>query len=142
MPTNRSFRSAVFAALIAIFVCGSVSYSQLASNEILPSGKKSDGCTLIPDGDIKPCCLVHDREYYYGGTRDERRASDKKLFNCIKNKEGLEHKIFAPFIWLGVRIGGLPFLPTSFRWGFGTKEKGYAKPRAANETEETDLLVS
>jgi hypothetical protein len=134
MPTNRSLRGAAFSAAIAIFICFSSVPAQLSSDEILPSGKLSDGCTLIPDGDIRPCCLIHDQEYYRGGTRVERRDSDNKLYDCIREKKGFRHKLFAPFIWLGVRIGGLPFFPTSFRWGFGTKEKGYAKKRAAPET--------
>ena len=138
MPTLRNARRIACAAAIAVLMFAQTASAQGLSGETLPSGKKSDGCTLIPDGDIKPCCLVHDREYYYGGTRDERRDSDKKLYNCIKKKKGFHHKIFAPFIWLGVRIGGLPFLPTSFRWGFGTKEKGYANKRAAENTELTD----
>ena len=139
MPLFRPFRRATSATVIALLIYSTAAFPQNLSDGILPSGKKSDGCTLIPDGHIKPCCLIHDREYYFGGTREERRDSDKKLFNCISRKKGFHHKIFAPFIWLGVRIGGLPFLPTDFRWGFGTKEKGYAKPRVANETVETDL---
>lgn len=139
MPTLRKAQRAVCAAAIALLIFCQTASAQGLSDEILPSGKKSDGCTLIPDGDIKPCCLVHDREYFYGGTRGERRESDKKLYTCIKKKKGFHHRLFAPLIWLGVRIGGLPFLPTSFRWGFGTKEKGYAKPRIADQPEETGL---
>lgn len=127
MPTVRKVRFAAFAAAIALFILAQAVPAQVLSDETLPSGKKSDGCTLIPDGHIKPCCITHDREYYAGGTREERRQSDEKLYDCIKMKKGLHHKIFAPFIWLGVRIGGLPFLPTSFRWGFGTKEKATRK---------------
>jgi hypothetical protein len=138
MPTIPPVRRAVCAAAIAIFICFSAVPAQLSSDEILPSGRKSDGCTLIPDGDIRPCCIIHDQEYYRGGTRDERRDSDKKLYDCVRKKKGFAHKLFAPFIWLGVRIGGLPFLPTSFRWGFGTKEKGYAKKRTASETSDTN----
>jgi hypothetical protein len=139
MPTILSLRRAAFSAAIAILICISTIPAQSSSDEKLPSGRKSDGCTLIPDGDIRPCCLIHDQEYYWGGTRSERRDSDKKLYDCIKKKKGFEHKLFAPFIWLGVRIGGLPFLPTSFRWGFGTKEKGYSKKRAASDTVKSDL---
>ena len=117
--------------ILAALGTGTIAQAQVGSYELLPSGKKSDGCTLIPDGHIKPCCLIHDQEYFRGGTRDERRESDKKLYSCIKKKNGLHHKIFAPFIWLAVRIGGIPFLKTSFRWGFGTNEKGYTKKRAA-----------
>jgi hypothetical protein len=130
MPTILGLRNTVLLAVITIAICVTAASAQISSDENLPSGKKSDGCTLIADGDIHDCCVAHDQEYFRGGTRKERRASDKKLYECVCRKGGW-NRVFAPFIWLGVRIGGLPFLPTSFRWGFGTKEKGYAKPRAA-----------
>ena len=123
-PHGRIFIAAV---IFCAFALSTNTFAQIGSNGILPNGKKSDGCTLIPDGHIKPCCLIHDQEYFRGGTRDQRRESDKKLFDCVKKKKGLQHRIVAPFIWLGVRIGGFPFLPTKFRWGFGTNEKRYAK---------------
>ena len=132
----QQIRRTIFTGvLIATLGSFGVAPAQIGSDEILPNGKRSDGCTLIPDGHIKPCCLVHDQEYFRGGTRDERRESDKKLYECVKKKNGLHHKIFAPFIWLGVRVGGIPFLETSFRWGFGTNRKGYTEKRAA-ETEQ------
>jgi hypothetical protein len=138
MAIGWNFRRHAFAASLILILLSQLLVAQGVSDEVLPSGQKSDGCTLIPDTDIKPCCLVHDREYYFGGTRGERRESDKKFYDCVKKKKGFHHKIFAPFIWLGVRIGGLPFLPTSFRWGFGSKEKGYAKTRVADKSVETN----
>lgn len=127
--------TSLFAVTFVLLILGAGVGAQPSDIEVLPNGEKSDGCTLIPDTHIKPCCLVHDQEYYRGGTRDERRESDKKLYNCVKKKKGLQHRIFAPFIWLGVRIGGLPFLPTRFRWGFGTNEKRYSK-KQAEQTED------
>lgn len=120
-----------YGVLFAVVGSSAIAPAQIGSDEIFPNGRRSDGCTLIPDGHIKPCCLVHDQEYFRGGTRHERKISDKKLYDCVKTKKGFQHKIFAPFIWLGVRIGGIPFLPTRFRWGFGTKEQGYTKKSAA-----------
>ena len=115
------FRTALSLALLSLFLAfaAHAAKAQISDNEILPSGAKSDGCTLIPDGHIRDCCLRHDQEYFAGGTRKERRESDKRLYNCVRKKTGLAHKLVAPFIWLGVRIGGVPFLSTPFRWGFG-----------------------
>ena len=140
MPTKKFVRNAVQIAAFALvlLVVGSFASAQTASDDILPSGKKSDGCTLIGDGNFRDCCVAHDKDFFRGGSRQERRDSDKRLYECVC-KKGTWNKLAAPFIWLGVRIGGLPFLPTSFRWGFGTKEKGYAKRRAAERSEETDL---
>src|SRR5215212_10514705 len=106
MPADLNVRAVmVFAAAVIILFATFVASAQISNDDLLPSGKKSDGCTLIPDGDIKGCCVAHDRDYYWGGTFRERRQSDKKLFFCIRNKPGIQHRIFAPFIWLGVRIG-------------------------------------
>lgn len=139
MPASKLFKTAAQVAAIAaiLFIGGDIS-AQVASDDILPSGQKSDGCTLIADGNIRDCCVAHDKDYFYGGTRKQRRESDKRLYQCVCKKGGWD-KFAAPFIWLGVRIGGLPFLPTSFRWGFGTKEKGYTKTRVADKPIEADL---
>lgn len=128
-----------FAAVLILLSCALLASAQVSDGDVLPSGKKSDGCTLIPDGHLRSCCVSHDRDYYWGGTYEERRESDRRLYYCIVKKRGFQHKIFAPFIWLGVRIGGLPFLPTKFRWGFGRKAKGYSdEPRNPEKPPETD----
>jgi hypothetical protein len=124
MPTTKLYRPALnIAAIVLLLVASTTSFAQLSDLEILPSGEMSDGCTLIPDGHIRDCCLVHDQEYFVGGTYKERRESDKRLYNCVRKKKGLGHKLAAPFIWLGVRIGGVPFFSTPFRWGFGKLKK-------------------
>ena len=81
---------------------------------------KSDGCSLFPDGDYRDCCVEHDKAYYVGGSLKERRIADNRLHACVSDKR---HKFLAPLIWIGVRIGGVPFLPTPFRWGFGRTKK-------------------
>ncbi len=80
----------------------------------------SDGCSLFPDGDYRDCCVAHDRDYYRGGTKAERKASDKRLRACVRAKG---HKYLSRWMYWGVRIGGVPWLPTPFRWGFGQKKK-------------------
>ncbi len=84
-----------------------------------PSDFKGDGCTMFPDGDYHDCCFAHDKEYFRGGTSSERRAADKRLYQCVKAKKGWHHAIVAPIIWMGVRVGGPEFLHAPFSWGFG-----------------------
>jgi hypothetical protein len=84
-----------------------------------PPDFKGDGCSLFPDGDYGDCCLAHDRDYYRGGTKAERKASDKRLAQCVHAKG---HKYISKFMYLGVRIGGMAWFPTPFRWGFGQKK--------------------
>lgn len=84
---------------------------------------ESDGCTWFPDGNYRDCCVAHDREYFAGGSWTARWRSDKKLFQCVASKPGFRNKLIAPFMWLGVRVGGAPWLNTSFSWGFGKRKK-------------------
>ena len=93
-----------------------------AVQPVLPNFK-SDGCSLFPDGDYRHCCVEHDLTYFKGGTGRERLKADNKLFRCVKNTKGWWHKLIAPVMWAGVRVGGVSFLPTPFRWGFGRSKK-------------------
>lgn len=93
---------------------------------------KSDKCTLFPDGDYADCCIAHDREYFVGGSLKERLASDKRLRQCVKSKgRGWKRKLLANVIFLGVRIGGVHWLPTPFRWGFGNKWPRMRPPKSS-----------
>jgi len=82
----------------------------------------SDGCSSFPDGTYSQqnlwlaCCDKHDFDYWKGGTFDERLASDQALEMCVA-KVG-EPQV-AALMLAGVRVGGTPYLPTSFRWGYG-----------------------
>ena len=40
------------------------------------------------------------------------------LRDCVRGKG---HKYLAPLMYLAVRVGGVSWLPTPFRWGFGQK---------------------
>lgn len=82
----------------------------------------SDGCSAFPDGTLEQndlwlsCCQRHDFAYWKGGTYQERLTSDKELEACV-SKVG-ESEI-ALLMLAGVRVGGSPFFPTRFRWGYG-----------------------
>jgi hypothetical protein len=90
-----------------------------SGNREMPPDFKSDGCSLFPDGNYHDCCVQHDQTYYFGGSLKERRAADKALYKCVRSKGN--SKLLASMIYMGVRVGGVSFLPTPFRWGFGNK---------------------
>jgi hypothetical protein len=108
------------AAAIAITLLLSIfSPSQVVkARQEPPPNFVGDGCTLWPDGDYRACCEAHDRDYFRGGSGNERKASDRRLRDCVRAKG---HKYIAPVMYFGVRIGGVSWLPTPFRWGFGQK---------------------
>lgn len=91
----------------------------------------SDGCSAFPDGTLfqkqlwLKCCTAHDYRYWKGGSYQERIAADKALKSCVAKVGEPE---IALLMLAGVRVGGTPYLPTSFRWGYGWKyPKFYGK---------------
>ena len=117
MRTMYLKKTAIFLLFVAILA--TVAFPQ---TRVMPSDFKSDGCSVFPDGNYIDCCVEHDKDYYFGGSSDERKASDKRLYKCVKTTRGWQNKFVAPIMWLGVRTLGVPSLPTSFRWGFGIKK--------------------
>ncbi len=90
----------------------------------------TDGCSMFPDGTYQQqslwmeCCIRHDLAYWKGGTKQERLAADQTLEQCVTQVGEPE---IAKLMLAGVRIGGSPFFPTSYRWGYGwSYQRGYA----------------
>ncbi len=81
-----------------------------------PHAFKSDGCSCWPDGEWLKCCVKHDLLYWMGGTGEERKNADLELRKCVTEKG---HPILGQVMLLGVRVGGVWWIPTPFRWGFG-----------------------
>lgn len=83
---------------------------------------KSDGCSSFPDGTLKQkklwlkCCTEHDRHYWLGGTYEQRVIADEALKACVTR---IGEPTIALVMLVGVRVGGAPHLPTTFRWGYG-----------------------
>lgn len=46
----------------------------------------SDGCSNVPDFNIKSCCDAHDRCYCRGGDDGDRKVCDDELYQCIKRE--------------------------------------------------------
>ncbi len=91
----------------------------------------SDGCSAFPDGTIAQnelwlsCCTTHDRAYWKGGSYSQRLKADIDLQKCVAQ---LGEEVVSLLMLTGVRVGGTPFLPTTFRWGYG-----WPYPRAYGE---------
>ena len=104
---------------------------------------QSDGCSSFPDGTLKQhklwrsCCFEHDRSYWKGGTYKERQQADIALKVCV---EEVGEPEIAQLMLAGVRVGGTPYLPTEFRWGYGWPyPRGY-KILTKSEQQEVDAL--
>ncbi len=96
----------------------------------------SDGCSAFPDGTRQQnalwlqCCIEHDFAYWQGGTRAQRAEADRALQACVA---AVGEPAVARLMLAGVRVGGTPWLPTRFRWGYGWPwPRGY---RALSEAE-------
>lgn len=91
----------------------------------------SDGCSSFPDGTRQEntlwlsCCEEHDRAYWKGGTYQQRLDADNRLQECVA---AVGKPRTALLMLAGVRVGGSPFFPTRFRWGYGWPyPKGYGE---------------
>lgn len=92
-----------------------------------PKAFYQDGCSLFPDNilwhDFSEACLMHDIHYWAGGTKEERRTADKQLKDNVA-KSGPLGPIFAPMMYVGVRVMGDSFLTklVGANWGYGYNE--------------------
>ncbi|MGR9037838.1 MAG: hypothetical protein ACU83O_14840, partial [Gammaproteobacteria bacterium] len=75
----------------------------------------TDGCTRWPDDSWTICCIAHDIAYWCGGSEQDRQEADRELRRCVNGNTPWLGNIF----YSGVRLGGLPWLPTPWRWGYG-----------------------
>ncbi len=55
--------------------------------------------------------------YWRGGDTDDRDTADKLFKNCIVKKT--QNLPLAELMYNGVRLGGSPYFPTWYRWGYG-----------------------
>jgi len=62
------------------------------------------------------CCTEHDKAYWQGGTYRDRRKADEELRRCVAN---VGEPGIAALMLAGARVGGSPYWPTRFRWGYG-----------------------
>lgn len=62
------------------------------------------------------CCDFHDKAYQNGGTFTDKAWADAALRDCVA---ATGHPLEGWTMWAAVQIGGQPFFPTGWRWGFG-----------------------
>ncbi len=94
--------------------------STLIANELKPF--TTDGCSYFPDGTPEQqslwvnCCIRHDLAYWKGGSYQERVEADHALAQCVAR---VGQPRVAKIMLAGVRVGGSPYFPTRYRWGYG-----------------------
>ena len=82
----------------------------------------TDGCSDFPEGTPAyknlwhRCCTAHDLKYWAGGSFDERLNADLELRACVQS---VGEPVIAELMLAGVRVGGSPWWPAKFRWGYG-----------------------
>lgn len=106
----------------------------------------SDGCSAFPNGNMEQqslwlnCCVMHDLAYWQGGTYEERVTADAELASCVADTGESE---ISKLMHAGVRVGGSPYFPMPYRWGYGwpyprgykelsKEEKNHAKQQLKN----------
>lgn len=111
----------------------------LSAEELQPF--TTDGCSVFPDGTYNQqslwlnCCIRHDLAYWKGGTYQQRLRADESLEECVSS---IGKPDIARLMLAGVRVGGSPYYPTFFRWGYGWPYlRGY---RELSETEKQAVI--
>ena len=104
--------------LLNIVLFTSICFAELPvyENHLYPF--TTDGCSKAPDFNFSECCKVHDYYYWKGGSSKEKKKADQLLGQCIKNAT---YDIIGTAYEKTVRVFGLPFWRTSYRWGYGWK---------------------
>ena len=104
----------------------------------------SDGCSAFPDGTLDhkklwlKCCKAHDYAYWKGGTYKDRLKADQALKDCVAS---VGEEEIALLMLAGVRVGGSPFLPTTFRWGYGWEYPRFYGELTAEELDKIKSLI-
>lgn len=129
MRANIRRGTRAFCAALVVSLCGGCA----VPTTIRPF--TTDGCSDFPDGTPthktlwRACCVAHDKAYWQGGTYDERRKADKELRRCVAH---VGEPGIAALMLAGVRVGGSPYWPTRFRWGYGWPwPRSYGAPTPA-----------
>ena len=118
IPWNVSFSATVRSVLAVMLLL----LSSCASNHgVRPAAFTADGCTGVPDGPRSDsarwtgACILHDYRYWRGGTWKDRLQADREL---AANMAKAGNPVAARIYFIGIRLGGTPWLPTPWRWGY------------------------
>ena len=106
-----------------LFICKKHGRFSLAERILADPPDKpfqSDGCSSWPDEwqevDMYEDCFLHDIEYWCGGSEADKLIADLQLAMGIARKGAPK---MAEIMFNGVRVGGVDWLPTPWRWGVG-----------------------
>lgn len=145
-PVRILLRKTLF--VICLFVSAFGSATAWA-DELKPF--TTDGCSAFPDGTTKhralwmSCCIAHDLSYWQGGTYAERLEADRELEQCVTQVGKPE---IAKIMLAGVRVGGSPYYPMPYRWGYGWSwPRGYGelsaveKQQVSKKLQEFEILI-
>ncbi len=104
----------------------------------------TDGCSDFPNGTPAhkdlwlKCCIAHDKKYWMGGTYQERLDADHELRACVQS---VGEPAIAALMLAGVRVGGSPYWPTRFRWGYGWPYTHGYRALTREELEQAHKLI-
>ena len=132
-----------FVTLAVVVIMTVLIFNHKSSNADTLKAFTSDGCSAFPDGTFKQkelwlsCCIQHDYDYWQGGTYQQRLASDQALKSCVAN---VGQPKIAALMLAGVRVGGSPYLPTKFRWGYGWSYPRFYGELSAQELKQVQKL--
>lgn len=104
----------------------------------------SDGCSAFPDGTLDhkklwlKCCKAHDYAYWKGGTYKDRLKADQALKDCVAS---VGEEEIALLMLAGVRVGGSPFFPATFRWGYGWEYPRFYGELSAEELDKIKSVI-
>ena len=104
--------------MLFLLSCASFSQGEIEQNEI-SRPFITDGCTGWIDGtrnyDWSHCCQKHDLQMWAGGSKENRKAADRELKQCIKsNSNGFHAFVMATGVWIGSLS---PIKIESKKWG-------------------------
>ncbi len=129
----------------ALIIILSVSLLSTVSHADELKAFSTDGCSMFPDGTFQQnelwlsCCTAHDIAYWQGGSFEQRLNADQELKSCVAKVGQPE---IAQLMLMGVRGGGTPYLPTSFRWGYGWSYPKFYDELDDEELAQVQLLLS
>lgn len=68
-------------------------------------------------------CVAHDMDYHKGGAKEDRLRADRTLAACVALRGW---PIMGALMYYAVRVGGHPWMPLPWRWGYGYRwPRGY-----------------
>ena len=115
----------IFLTIFFTWIC--FNFLHTTTNEITIKEFTTDVCTGLPSTSFDECCIAHDRAYWKGGSAKQRLQADVEFKECVERKT--QSPVTAEIVYTAVRVGGTPFLPTPWRWGYGWNfGRGYTPP--------------